>query len=61
MKLQIWFLFTISLTGKYRYNRSNTLITTVKKKNLLIAFIGCEILSNTNIYPKHVHTELIPL
>lgn len=60
MKLQIWFLFTISLTDKCRYNRSNTLTTTVKKKSL-IAFIGCEVLSNTNIYPKHVHTEPIPL
>lgn len=60
MKLQIWFLFTISLTDKCRYNRSNTLKTTVKKKKSLIAFIGCEILSNINIYPKHVHTEQIP-
>lgn len=26
-----------------------------------MAFIDCEILSNTNIYPKHVHKEPIPL
>lgn len=45
-----------------RYNVSNTLVTTVKKKKKpLVAFVDCEILSNTNIYSKHVHTEPIPL